>query len=507
MNKNNDKEKIIYEENIESINNYFNELREKTLVLYNIANQARKKGYDPIDKVEIPLAKDIAERVEGLISVKVPEIAGKGIPERIRELEKKYGQLDWRVAMTIAKEVAEGKFHKFEDKVKGLETGVRIGLAYITMGTVSAPIEGFVEMKEKKRKDGSPYLAVYFAGPIRGAGGTAAAVSVLLADYLRYVFNYPKYDPTEEEIKRYQIEIQDYHERVARLQYYPSPQEIEFLIKHIGVEINGIPTSDKQVSNFKDLPRVETNRIRGGMCLVIGEGLAQKAKKMWKKLKKWGESFGFTEWNWLEQFLELQSEIKAKLSGADKKEENKEKEEKKKKEKIKPDFTYIKELAAGRPVFGYPLRFGGFRLRYGRVNLSGFAAQGVHPATMEITYKFLAVGTQMKTERPGKGTITMPVDSIEGPIVKLRNGEVKRIEDIKEAEQIIKTKQLSKILFLGDLLIAYGDFKANGHKLIPAGYNEEWWLQDVLETLDNELREELINYLEKKCRENKEVNA
>ncbi|MEO2154954.1 MAG: LAGLIDADG family homing endonuclease, partial [Nanoarchaeota archaeon] len=42
---------------------------------------------------------------------------------------------------------------------------------------------------------------------------------------------------------------------------------------------------------------------------------------------------------------------------------------------------------------------------------------------------------------------------------------------------------------------------------IPAGYNEEWWLQDVLETLDNELREELINYLEKKCRENKEVNA
>ena len=485
---------------IEKLNDYFEELRKKTLFLYEIANEARKKGYDPKEEVEIPLAKNIAERVEGLISVKVPEIVGKGIPKRIKELEKKYGQLDWRVAMTIAKEVAEGKFFRFENKIKALETGIRVGLAYITLGTVSAPIEGFIELKEKKRRDGKPYLAAYFAGPIRGAGGTAAAVSVLLADYLRFVFGYPKYDPSEEEIKRYQIEIQDYHERVTRLQYYPSPKEIEFLVKNIGIEITGIPTEKKQVSNFKDLQRVETNYIRGGMCLVLAEGLAQKAKKLWKKLGKWGESFGFIEWNWLKEFLELQAEIKAKEGSEKNKEEKNDK-------KIKPDFTYIKELAAGRPVFGYPLRFGGFRLRYGRCNLSGFAAQGVHPATMEISYKFLATGTQMKTERPGKGTVTMPIDSIEAPIVKLRDGTVKRIEDIKEAEILVKTMQISKILFLGDLLIAYGDFRANGHKLVPAGYNEEWWLQDVLESFDKELKEELLRYLEKKCKENKEINA
>ncbi|HIQ50458.1 MAG TPA: DNA polymerase II large subunit, partial [Nautiliaceae bacterium] len=337
---------------IEKLNDYFEELRKKTLFLYEIANEARKKGYDPKEEVEIPLAKNIAERVEGLISVKVPEIVGKGIPKRIKELEKKYGQLDWRVAMTIAKEVAEGKFFRFENKIKALETGIRVGLAYITLGTVSAPIEGFIELKEKKRRDGKPYLAAYFAGPIRGAGGTAAAVSVLLADYLRFVFGYPKYDPSEEEIKRYQIEIQDYHERVTRLQYYPSPKEIEFLVKNIGIEITGIPTEKKQVSNFKDLQRVETNYIRGGMCLVLAEGLAQKAKKLWKKLGKWGESFGFIEWNWLKEFLELQAEIKAKEGSEKNKEEKNDK-------KIKPDFTYIKELAAGRPVFGYPLRFGG----------------------------------------------------------------------------------------------------------------------------------------------------
>ena len=30
--------------------------------------------------------------------------------------------------------------------------------------------------------------------------------------------------------------------------------------------------------------------------------------------------------------------------------------------KIKPDWTYLKDLAAGRPVYSYPLREGGFRL-------------------------------------------------------------------------------------------------------------------------------------------------
>ncbi len=491
------------------IENYFKELKQKTLYLYELANIARKKGFDLEDKVEIPLAKDISERVEGLISVLVPEIIGKGIPQRIRELEKEYGPLDWRVALTIAKEVAEEKFLKFDSKIKALEVGVRVGLAYITMGTVSAPIEGFVGLKEKKTRDGKTYIAAYFAGPIRGAGGTAAAVSVLLADYLRCVFGYSKYDPSEEEIKRYQIEIQDYHERVTRLQYFPTPQEIEFLVKNIGIEITGAATESKKVSNFKGLPRVETDFIRGGMCLVLAEGVAQKAKKIWKKLSKWGESFGFTEWNFLADFLKMQEEIKASLSGSNEKEDKKEKiEEKteeikikkienKRKEKLKPNYTYIKDLAAGRPVFGYPLVPGGFRLRFGRANFTGFASQGIHPSTMEVTYKFLAIGTQMRGERPGKGTIVLPIDSIEAPIVKLKDGEIKRVENPKEAEELVKSKKIEKILFLGDLLVAYGDFLANGHKLVPVGYNEEWWLQDVLESLDENLYNELKSYLEK----------
>ena len=41
------------------------------------------------------------------------------------------------------------------------------------------------------------------------------------------------------------------------------------------------------------------------------EGLAQKAKKIWKQLSKWGKEFGLDEWMWLKDFCELQKEIKA----------------------------------------------------------------------------------------------------------------------------------------------------------------------------------------------------
>ena len=42
---------------------------------------------------------------------------------------------------------------------------------------------------------------------------------------------------------------------------------------------------------------------------------------------------------------------------------------------------------------------------------------------MHILGDFLAVGTQMKIERPGKAAGIVPVDSIQGPTVKLQNGE------------------------------------------------------------------------------------
>ncbi len=441
---------------------YFEEIETNVKKGYEIANTAKSKGFDPDEKVKVPLAKNMAERVEGLISAVAPEIIGKGVVERIVELEKDYSSQDWRIAFIIAAEVASEKFCKFETKQKAIETGIRIGFSYVTVGVVSSPLEGLTEVSIRKTKDGKEYFALMYSGPIRSAGGTGAAVSVLISDYVRKKLGYAAYDASEKEIKRACTELEDYNERVTNLQYFPSNEESSFLYQNLPLQIDGDGTSDKEVSNYKDLERIESNRIRGGFCLVLAECLALKAKKLWKQLSKWGHDFSMEQWDFMKDFLELQDKAKAK--GVEKKSEA----------KISPDFTYIKDIVAGRPVFSHPLRNGGFRLRYGRGRTTGLSSDALNPITMYVLDNFLAIGTQFKTERPGKSTVLSVCDKIDGPIVKLKNGNVIKPKSIEEAKNI--SKDVEEILYLGDILINYGDFLNRNHNLIPAAFVEEWWI-------------------------------
>ena len=442
---------------------YTKNLSKKIEDTYKIASQARAKGYDPEDIVNIPLAKNMAERVEGLVSVAIPQITNAGIPNRIKELETIYGKLDWRVALTVSLETTQGKFCEFETKKEAIEAGIRIGLAYLTLGVVASPLEGFVELKIKKRKDGREYFALMYAGPIRSAGGTAGAVSVVIADYIRKNMDYDVYDPSEKEIRRMVTELYDYHERITNLQYLPSEKEIRFLISHLPVEIDGDPSEEIEVSNYKDMERIETNRIRSGPCLVLGECIAQKAAKVWSQLRKWGDKFDLSHWSFLQEFINLQKEIKSKERFSAK--------------GIIPIYTYIQDLVAGRPVLGHPSAVGGFRLRYGRCRTSGYSATAIHPATMHILNKYLAIGTQLKVERPGKATAITVCDSIEGPIVKLNDNSVVLVDSEQKAKQVVGS--VKEILFLGDILISYGDFFNRAHTLVPAGYSEEWWSLEI----------------------------
>ncbi|MBL7054273.1 DNA polymerase II large subunit [Candidatus Woesearchaeota archaeon] len=451
--------------------NYFKEINSNVSGAYDIANKARKKGYDPEDTVAIPLAKNMAERVEGLISAIMPQIMNAGIPKRIHELEEEYGKLDWRVALKVSLETAQEKFCKFENKIQAMETGIRVGLAYLTLGVVASPLEGFVGLKIGKRKDGKDYFSLMYSGPIRSAGGTGASVSVLVADYIRISFGYDKYDPTEKEIKRTVTELYDYHDRVTNLQYLPSEKEIIFLAKNVPVQIDGDPSEKIEVSNYKDLDRIKTNRIRSGPCLVMGECLAQKAPKLWATLSKWHSDFNLSDWTFLKEFLDLQGKVKSKIG----REETK--------QKIAPVYTYIADLVAGRPVLTHPLRMGGFRLRYGRSRTSGYSSAAIHPATMHSLSRYLAIGTQLKVERPGKATAITSCDTIEGPIVKLKNGNVLILDTTQKAKE--HCKEISEILFLGDILFNFGDFYNRAHTLLPPGYCEEWWALEVEKAIVN----------------------
>ncbi len=447
---------------------YFDRLEKDCVVAHKIAKDARRKGYDPEDDVEVTLAKDMADRVVGLISVIAPQIKGKGVEKRITDLEKKYGVLDWRVAFTISEEIARQKYCKFKDEQEAIEVGIRVGFSYVTLGVVSSPLEGFTSLDIKARRDGQgKYFCLNYSGPVRNAGGTAAAASVLIADYIRKKFGYAKYDPDEKEVKRCAAELEDYHEYITNLQYFPSKEESEFLMHNMPIEIAGDPSEKRELSNvnLKDLQRIETNRLRSGYCLIHSSCIPLKAPKLWKPLSKWGKNFNMEDWFFLEDFLKIQK--KAKAQGADKKEE----------QGISPDFTYIKDLPAGRPILSHPLKKGGFRLRYGRSRASGYSGQCVHPATMQVLKNYIAVVTQLKVERPGKATTYTPCDVIDGPIVRLKNGSVVYLATEALAKQY--KKDVEEIIFLGDVLVNYGDFFDRAHPLVPPGYCEEFWILEL----------------------------
>jgi DNA polymerase II large subunit len=430
---------------------YFQQLQQGIDNCYQLANAAREKGYDPELSVEIPQALDLAARVEQLVGP-------PGIAPKIRQATQKIGNREL-VSLEIARMIADRKTYQFNTIEQALDQAIRTGLAILTEGVLVAPLEGIAEVRVGRNNDGTTYVDLYFSGPIRSAGGTGQAMSVLIADVVRRDLGIDRYVATPGEIERLKEEIPLY-KRVQHLQYLPSVDEIDLIMKNCPICINGEGTEDEEVAGYRDLPRISTNRLRGGACLVIAEGLCLKAPKIYKHIKK----MKLPGWEFLEPFVNR---------GVEPTKENGEIPA------IPPSSKYIGEVIAGRPVLSHPSRKGGFRLRYGRARTAGLASTAINPATMFILDSFITVGTQMKTERPGKGTIGTPCDHIEGPIVLLQNGDLIQINDVKDIRNDVK-----KIIDVGEILIPFGEFIENNSYLPDASYTYEWWIQELQTKLD-----------------------
>ncbi|QUO47893.1 DNA-directed DNA polymerase II large subunit [Halorubrum ruber] len=465
---------------------YFARIEERLDEAWDVAETAKEQGRDPEPEIEIPVARDMADRVENILGI-------DGVAERVRDLEGEMSREE--AALELVTDFVDGSVGDYDSREGKIEGAVRTAVALLTEGVVAAPIEGIDRVELLENDDGTEFVNVYYAGPIRSAGGTAQALSVLVADYARSLLGIDEYKPRDVEVERYAEEIALY-DKDTGLQYTPKDKESKFIAKHIPVMLDGEATSDEEVSGFRDLERVDTNSARGGMCLVAAEGIALKAPK----IQRYTRDLEEVDWPWLQDLIdgtigkdgagdgdaaestagdgdakdgddaaadgepgdaEAKSDNEAEADGPP---------------RADPSQKFLRDLIAGRPVFTHPSEAGGFRLRYGRARNHGFATGGVHPATMHIVDDFLAAGTQIKTERPGKAHGVVPVDSIEGPTVRLANGEVRRIDDPEEAKEV--RNGIEKVLDLGEYLVNYGEFVENNHPLAPASYAPEWWVQE-----------------------------
>ncbi|ERH09619.1 MAG: DNA polymerase II large subunit [halophilic archaeon J07HX64] len=447
---------------------YFERIETELSEAFEVANTARKRGGDPVPEVEIPVAQDMADRVENILGI-------DGVAERVRELEGERSREE--AALALVEDFVEGTVGSYETRAGKIEGAVRTAVALLTEGVVAAPIEGIDRVEILENDDGTEFVNVYYAGPIRSAGGTAQALSVLVADYARTLLDIERYQPREEEVGRYAQEVTLYDEAVG-MQYAPEETEARFIAEHVPIMLDGESTGDGEVSGFRGLDRVGTGDIRGGMCLVFGEGLALKAPK----IQRYTRDLEEVAWPWLQDLIDSSYHTDEAEDGTDEDDptEGSEGEEMGTEESLeggppRADHSkkFLADLIAGRPVFGHPSEPGGFRLRYGRARNHGHATAGIHPATMHLVDDFLAAGTQVKTEHPGKAAGIVPVDTIEGPTVRLASGEVRRIDDASEALDL--RNGVERIIDLGEYLVNYGEFVENNHPLAPASYTVEWW--------------------------------
>ncbi len=430
---------------------YFEAMNSGFESAHEVAKAARAKGFDPEKFVEIKAAPDVASRVEGILNV-------EGLAEMIKAQEG-LSKSRQALAFDMVKRICDWDRMKGKPKEEILTLAIRVGLSVLTEGVVVASTEGIQRTEMHRNADGSDYAAVLFAGPIRGAGGTAAALTVAMADYGRRILGIGSYRATQSEIERCLEEIQIYDSRAARLQYMPSEDDVRHIIKNCEVCVDGVPTEQIEISVNRNLKRLDrdgkeemiTNKVRGGIGLVVCEGIAQKAKSVLKHTKNAG-----LDWSWLNSVIKADKPSSGASDGQE-----------------KSSNAFLKDLVAGRPILAYPGMSGSFRLRYGRSRYTGIAAKGFNPATMIVLDEFIAVGTQLRIEKPGKGCVAAPVDTIEGPFVKLVDGRAFRVNDAKTAKEL--KGKVAKIIAVGDILVTYGDFKKSNTPLQPSSYVEEYW--------------------------------
>jgi DNA polymerase II large subunit len=422
---------------------YFRAVEAEVDRAYRVAERARREGLDPQLVPEIPRAQDMASRVEQLLA----HLGIEGISTEIRALAAQMPREE--VAVAIARRLAQDPRggRSVADRV---DAALRVGLAILTEGILVAPLEGLAEVHVRSGRDGAPYIELYYAGPIRAAGGTAQALSVLLADIVRRDLGLAAYHADPEEIGRFQEEIPLY-KHFQHLQYTPTAEEIALVVRSVPVAISGEATEgDAEVSAFRNLPRVPTNGLRGGACLVVAEGLCQKAAK----LRKIVDKLGLEGWAFLDELGHHAPDDED--TGVPK---------------------YLQDAVGGRPVLAHPNRPGGFRLVYGRARTTGLAGCAVNPATMVVLQEFVAIGTQVKLEYPGKATAMGVCDTIDGPIVELADGTVTAVHDVDRARAL--RTQIRRIVDLGELLVSFGEFLENNRDLVPGAYSLDWHAEEL----------------------------
>src|SRR5919199_3778181 len=240
---------------------------------YQHALKARRRGIDAADIIEPKIAYDLADRVAKMHNLE--------IADRLRALLSRTTKE--KAALKIAEEISLGEYGNGNPRVR-LDNAVRVSLAVVTEGVTVAPLQGVADVQLKNNADDSQYLSISFAGPIRSAGGTEAALTMLIADHARKVAGIGEYiaNSYDDETGRFVEELRIYEREVGNFQFKVLDEDVVKCITNLPVELNGIDTDPIEVVGHRGMKRISTDRVRGGALRVMNDGLIGRSRKLLK---------------------------------------------------------------------------------------------------------------------------------------------------------------------------------------------------------------------------------
>ncbi|HYZ49446.1 MAG TPA: DNA polymerase II large subunit, partial [Nitrososphaeraceae archaeon] len=255
---------------------------------FELATKARKLGLDISDIVEPKIAYDLADRVAKMHNI--------DIADRLRTLLSNTSKE--KAALKIAEEIAIGEYGTGDIQTR-LNNAVRVSLAIVTEGVTVAPLQGIADVRLKDNIDGTQYLSISFAGPIRSAGGTEAALTMLIADHARRVVGVAKYiaNSYDDETGRFIEELRIYEREVGNFQFKVLDEDVIKCIMNLSVELDGMDTDPVEVAGHREMKRISTNRVRGGALRVMNDGLIGRSRKLLNLV----ETLKLDGWEWLKE--------------------------------------------------------------------------------------------------------------------------------------------------------------------------------------------------------------
>ena len=137
------------------------------------------------------------------------------------------------------------KFYENQRVQIKIDKILKVILGVYTEGVVIAPLDGLCRTRIDTVGN---FPIMQFAGPIRASGGTVMGVIVMCCAYLIQKLNLNKYVATEQQVERNVSECLDYV-KLHPTQIRPSAQQIEHVVRHCPVMIDGPSDTDSTGKN------------------------------------------------------------------------------------------------------------------------------------------------------------------------------------------------------------------------------------------------------------------